>query len=107
MEIEGEYPDPDRAARTPAACRRYLASAMAEFTAVKGVDVRRRNGWLSDRAARYLSKETGMFFVENAAGAAEAVGEIMRDWERCSREARGCAVEVFDSARNLRRILDI
>ena len=97
---------------------------MAEFTVVKGVDVRLRTGWLSDRAAaflalgrpvitedtgaaRYLPKESGMSFVENAAGAVEAVGEIMRDWERCSREARGCAVGVFDSARNLRRILDI
>jgi hypothetical protein len=116
--------DPHQAARTPGAYRRYLASAMAEFTAVKGVDGRWKTGWLSDRAAaflalgrpvvteetgaaQYLPKESGIFFVENAAGAASAGAEILRDWERCSRKARGCAVEVFDSARNLRRILEI
>jgi hypothetical protein len=29
----------------------------------------------------------------------------MADWSRESRHARACAVEVFDSVRNLRRIL--
>ena len=34
---------PHQVARTPAKYRRYLASAAAEFTAIKGVDVRWQN----------------------------------------------------------------
>ena len=45
--------DPHRVARTPGTYRRYLASALAEFTAIKGVDVAWRTGWVSDRAAAF------------------------------------------------------
>lgn len=116
--------EPHRVARTPKAYRRYLAHALGEFTAVKGVDVRWKTGWVSDRAAaflalgrpvitedtgaaRYLPRESGMFFVKNTATAVAAVTEILRDWKRYSRSARACAVEVFDSASNLRRILNL
>jgi hypothetical protein len=34
--------------------RRYIRNATAEFTAIKGVDVAWRTGWLSDRAAAFL-----------------------------------------------------
>src|SRR6266568_2314201 len=47
--------DPHRVARSPRAYRRYLASALAEFTAIKGVDVAWRTGWVSDRAAAFLA----------------------------------------------------
>ena len=47
--------DPHRVARTPSAYRRYMATALAEFTAVKGVDVSWRTGWLSDLAAAFLA----------------------------------------------------
>src|SRR5213593_2872981 len=47
--------DPHRVARTPRAYRRYLARAIAEFTAIKGVDVTWRTGWMSDRAAAFLA----------------------------------------------------
>ncbi len=113
---------PHEVARTPAKYRRYLASAAGEFTAIKGVDVSWRTGWVSDRAAaflalgrpviteatgaaRYLPAESGLFFVEDAEAAAEAARRLLADWPRLSREARGAAVEVFDSARNLRKIL--
>lgn len=113
---------PHEVARTPARYRRYLASATAEFTAIKGVDVRWRTGWVSDRAAaflalgrpviteetgavKYLPAASGFFFCNNAGEAAEAARRILRDWPRLSREARACAVEVFDSAKNLRQIL--
>src|SRR5437763_9772159 len=33
----------------------YVASASAEFTAIKGVDVAWQTGWLSDRAATFLA----------------------------------------------------
>jgi hypothetical protein len=116
--------DPHRAARTPEAYRRYIASAIGEFTAVKGVDVAWRTGWLSDRAAafaalgrpvitedtgaeKYLPRESGFHFVRNVQEAETAVNEVLRDWPRLSKQARNCAVEVFDSAKNLRRILDL
>ena len=114
--------DPHRVARTPQTYRRYLASAFAEFTAIKGVDVAWRTGWVSDRAAaflalgrpvitedtgaeHYLPGESGFHFVRSAADAETAVREVLHDWSRLSKQARQCAVEVFDSVRNLRRIL--
>ena len=103
--------------------RRYLAGALAEFTAIKGVDVAWRTGWLSDRAAaflalgrpvitedtgayRYLPAENGFCFIRSVAEAEAAVREVLHDWSRLSKQARQCAVEVFDSVKNLRRILD-
>ena len=115
---------PHRVARTPAKYRHYLAGALAEFTAIKGVDVSWRTGWVSDRAAaflslgrpviteetgagRYLPQKSGMFFVGSAAEAAVAAKRVLRDWTALAREARDCAIEVFDSAKNLRKILGI
>ena len=115
--------DPHRVAHTPRAYRRYLASALAEFTAIKGVDVAWRTGWISDRAAaflalgrpvitedtgadRYLPAENGFRFIRSVAEAEIAVREVLQDWSRLSKQARECAVEVFDSVKNLRRILD-
>jgi len=115
---------PHAVARTPARYRRYLASATAEFTAIKGVDVSWRTGWVSDRAAaflacgrpviteetgaaKYLPAACGIFFCESVEAAGEAARRILSDWPRLSREACACAVEVFDSAKNLRRILGL
>ena len=116
--------DPHRVASTPSAYRRYLAGALAEFTAIKGVDVAWRTGWISDRAAaflalgrpvitedtgagRYLPANNGFSFVRDAAEADSAVKEVLRDWPRLSRQAHDCAAEVFDSAKNLRSILNL
>jgi hypothetical protein len=116
--------DPHRVARTPRAYRRYMTSALAEFTAIKGVDVAWQTGWLSDRAAaflalgrpvitedtgaaRYLTRENGFRFIRNIDEAEAAVKEVLRDWPRLSKQARACAVEVFESAKNLRKILDL
>jgi hypothetical protein len=115
---------PHRVAHTPAKYRRYLAWASAEFTAIKGVDVSWQTGWVSDRAAaflalgrpviteetgagRYLPAENGMFFVRDFAEAAAAARRVLRDWAALSRQARECAVEVFDSTKNLRKILGL
>jgi hypothetical protein len=115
--------DPHRVARTPKLYRRYMSGALAEFTAIKGVDVAWRTGWLSDRAAaflalgrpvitedtgaaKYLPPESGFRFVGSLAEAEAAVEELLRDWPGLSKQARACAVEVFDSAKNLRKILD-
>jgi hypothetical protein len=115
--------DPHRVASTPRTYRRYLATALAEFTAIKGVDVAWRTGWVSDRAAaflalgrpvitedtgaqHYLPAENGFLFVRSAAEAEASVREVLRDWSRFSKQARACAIEVFDSVKNLRRILE-
>jgi hypothetical protein len=115
---------PHRVARTPGSYRRYIASATAEFTAIKGVDVAWRTGWLSDRAAtflalgrpvitedtgagKYLPQRSGFRFVGDLETAEAATKEIMADWPRLSRQARECAVEIFDSAKNLRKILGL
>ena len=114
--------DPHRVAKTSARYRRYLASAGAEFTAIKGVDVTWRTGWLSDRAAmflamgrpvitentgatKYLPEESGFRFVDDLDSATAAVHEVIVDWPRLSAHSRAAAVELFDSERNLRKIL--
>jgi hypothetical protein len=119
-----EIVDPHQVARTPRAYRRYLANALAEFTAIKGVDVRWKTGWVSDRAAaflalgrpvitedtgaaKYLPRESGFQFVNGVESAASAIREVLRDWPHWSKCARGCAVETFDSAKNLKTILDV
>jgi len=116
--------DPHRVARTPAAYRRYIASALAEFTSIKGVDVAWRTGWLSDRAATflalgrpvitentgaesYLPKESGFLFVRDADQAEKAIRRVLREWPALSKHARACAIDVFDSAKNLRKILSL
>jgi hypothetical protein len=116
--------DPHRVARTPNAYRRYMARGLAEFTAIKGVDVAWQTGWVSDRAAaflalgrpvitedtgatRYLPCESGFRFVRNIDQAEEAVKEVLRDWPKLSKQARSCAVDVFDSEKTLRKILNL
>ena len=116
--------DPHRVARTPSMYRRYVTSGLAEFTAIKGVDVAWHTGWLSDRAAaflamgrpvitedtgatRYLPAENGFRFIRNIDEAVMAVKDALHDWPRLSRQARACAVEVFDSVKNLQKILGI
>jgi hypothetical protein len=32
---------------------------------------------------------------------------VLRDWPRLSKQARSCAVEVFDSEKTLRKILNL
>ncbi len=114
--------DPHKVARTPRMYRRYIANATAEFTAVKGVDVSWRTGWLSDRAAaflacgrpvvtedtgaaKYLPGESGFFFVRDVDEAEVAASDVLGNWRRFSKTARACAVEIFDAAANLQRIL--
>lgn len=116
--------DPHRVARTASQYRRYIASADGEFTAVKGVDVSWRTGWLSDRAASflamgrpvitedtgagpYLPRVNGFRFVKDAEAAAAATREVCADWPALGRTARDTAVELFDSTKNLQRILQI
>jgi hypothetical protein len=114
--------DPHVVARTPKKYRRYIAGAVGEFTAIKGVDVSWRTGWVSDRAAtflamgrpviteetgaaKYLPKHSGFHFVTDLDEAAAAADAVLGGWSSESKSARQCAVEVFDSVKNLRKIL--
>jgi hypothetical protein len=116
--------DPHRVAGTPGAYRRYLTTALAEFTAIKGVDVAWRTGWISDRAAsflalgrpvitedtgagRYLPANNGFSYIRNAGEAEAAVKEVLHDWSRLSQQARACAVKIFDSQRTIKRIVGL
>ncbi len=116
--------DPHRVARTPRKYRSYIGSALAEFTAIKGVDVAWQTGWLSDRAAsflasgrpvvtedtgatKYLPLESGFRFVDGLDEAVAGIKQVLSGWPKFSRQARRCAVEVFDSTRNLRKIVDL
>ncbi|PYL46995.1 MAG: hypothetical protein DMF40_10275 [Verrucomicrobia bacterium] len=116
--------DPHRVAKTAARYRRYLISASAEFTAIKGVDVAWQTGWISDRAAmflamgrpvvtentgaaKYLPKESGFRFVNDLESAIAAVNQVIADWSALSTQSRAVAIELFDSERNLRKILDL
>ena len=56
-------------------------------------------------AGRYLPRNNGFVFVNDAEDAVAAVKEVIGNWPRFSRHARRCAVDVFDSAKNLRKIL--
>jgi hypothetical protein len=114
--------DPHVVAKTPSRYRRYIASASGEFTAIKGVDVAWRTGWLSDRAAmflamgrpvitedtgaaRYLPEQSGLFSVKDLASAAEAVRAVLGAWESLSSRSRVIAQELFDAQKNVRKIL--
>jgi hypothetical protein len=116
--------DPHVVARTPRAYRRYISNATAEFTAIKGVDVSWRTGWLSDRgaaflargrpvvtedtgAARYLPEPSGFLFVRDEVEAEARLNVVLADWRRLSKEARACAHEIFEASNNLRKILDL
>lgn len=112
---------PHALTRTPAAYYRFLASATAEFTAVK-LEAIMGSGWLSDRAAaflslgrpvvteptgaeRFLPAESGILFVRTLEEAVEASRKVLKDWPLLSRAARATAGEHFDSVVNLRRLL--
>jgi hypothetical protein len=114
--------DPHRVAKTARRYLQYVASASAEFTAIKGVDVAWRTGWLSDRAALflaagrpvitedtgaacYLSEGGGFFFVRDLDSASEAAREVIAQGQSLSLRCRETAVELFDSTKNLQRIL--
>jgi len=58
-------------------------------------------------ATKYLPRDSGFLFIRNSDDAKAAVKEVLRDWPRLSKQARACALEVFDSAKNLKMILGI
>lgn len=112
---------PHERVRTPQRYYGYLRESTGEFSAVK-LESFAKSGWLSDRSAVYLAlgrpvitestgaegylpAASGMFFVDSAESAEEAIERVLADWKKQSRLARACAVECFDSVRNLKKLL--
>lgn len=112
---------PHRLMPTPQRYYDYLAGSLAEFTAVK-LEAQMHSGWLSDRAAAYLAlgrpviteptgaeqflpPESGMLFVHTLEEAIEASRCVLSDWPRLSQQARQTAIDYFDAARTLEKIL--
>lgn len=123
--VEGGWrlSDPRSVSGTPQHYRRYVQASLAEFAIAKGMYVRARTGWVSDRTACYLASgrpaivqdtgldgaiETGMGLLtfstpEEAISAARTVHV---DWRRHARAARALAVERLDSNRVLGKLLN-
>jgi hypothetical protein len=115
--------DPAVAASDPWAYRDYVRASKAELMIAKGMYVKSRSGWISDRSICYLAsgrpvvaQETGfselyptgsglLSFTDPDAALA-AVTAVAADVEAHSRAARAIAEEHFDSDRVLRRLLD-
>jgi hypothetical protein len=115
--------DPRAVSGTPHDYRRYVQSSLAEFSVAKGMYVRARTGWVSDRTACYLASgrpavvqdtglsetlETGIGLLTFATPdeAVAAAHTVHADWKRHARAARALAVERFDSDLVLGRLVD-
>jgi hypothetical protein len=114
--------DPSIEAADPWAYRDYVRGSKAELGIAKGMYVKSRGGWFSDRSICYLAsgrpvvaQETGfselyptgagLISFEDLDGAAAAVEQVARDYSRHAAAARTIAQEHFDSDRVLQRLL--
>ncbi len=116
--------EPHDVASSPAVYRNYLRGALGEFTTIKGVDTLWKSGWVSDRAAaflstgrpvitedagvsRYLPEDSGFMEINDLKSAREAIQRTISDWPRLSQRARATAEECFEGTRTLCRMLQI
>jgi hypothetical protein len=100
----------------------YVDDSAGEFTVCKNVFVALRTGWFSDRSAVYLARGRpvvmqdtgfsehlptgeGLFAVESVDAAADAVDQIVTDYERHGAAARDIAREYLAADRVLGRLL--
>jgi hypothetical protein len=113
--------DPRSVAGGPMRYRRYLRGSRGEFMVAKGMYVRSRSGWFSDRTACYLASgrpalvqdtgidgvlPTGLGLVtfEEPEEAVAEVSRVESAWSVHARAARELAVEHLDSDRVLGRL---
>jgi hypothetical protein len=107
----------------PFAYRRYIQASKGEFSAAKGMNVRLRSGWFSDRSACYLAagrpvvvEDTGfgdlvptgrgLFAVRGLEDAVEAFAAIAADYAAHAAAARAIARGNFEATRVLRPLLE-
>jgi len=114
--------DPAVEAADPWSYRDYVQRSKGELMIAKGMYVKSRSGWFSDRSICYLAsgrpvvaQETGfselypvgegLLAFEDLDGAQAAVEEVAGDYPRHARAARAIAEQHFDSDRVLKRLL--
>jgi hypothetical protein len=107
-----ELSDPADASATPHRFRQYVHRSSAELSVAQGMYVDTRSGWFSDRTVRYLAsgrpvvvQDTGftrnlpvgegLLAFDDAAGAADAVRDVLEDYPRHAAAARRVAEEHF------------
>jgi glycosyltransferase involved in cell wall biosynthesis len=116
--------DPAEVARDPFAYREFVQASKAEFLVARGMYVRSRSGWFSERSICYLAsgkpvlaQDTGLDALYEAGEglllystldeAAAGVEEIAANYDRHARAARELAEERFGSDRVLTRLLEV
>lgn len=114
--------DPAVVARDPYAYRAYLQRSSAELLVAKGMYVRSRGGWVSDRSACYLAsgrpviaQDTGftahiptgegLLTFADPDGLVDAVDEVLGNPHRHAKAARALAVDFFEARKVLTRLL--
>jgi hypothetical protein len=110
-------------ARDPHVYREYVQRSRAEFMVARGMYVKTRCGWFSERSQCYLAagrpvlaQDTGLdelypsgeglLLFRTLDEATAGVEEISRDYARHCRAARELAAEYFDSDKVLPRLVD-
>ena len=103
--------------------RAYLQGSLAEISIAKGMYVKSRGGWFSDRSACYLAsgkpvlaQDTGfaaslpvgegLFSFDDGASAVAGAEQILAAPERQAKAAREIAAEFFDSRKVLPALLE-
>lgn len=115
--------DPQKAAGTPHAFRRFVQESGAEFSVAQGVYVQTNSGWFSDRTARYLASGKPALIQDTGFGRTYPIGEglvpfrtldeaiigverITSDYRGHCQAARAIAERFFDSDKVLGRLLE-
>jgi hypothetical protein len=115
--------DPAEVACDPWVYRKYIQRSRAEFMATKGIYVDTHSGWFSERSICYLAsgrpviaQDTGLSDIypvgqglltfSTLDEAAACVEEVLSNYPRHSRAARGLAEEFFDSDKVLLQLLE-
>ena len=114
--------DPRAVAGHPADYRRYLQGSSIELMVAKGMYVRSRGGWFSDRSACYLAsgrpvvaQDTGfgdhlptgegLLRFDTPTDAADALAEVIGNRRRHSKAARELAADCLDANKVLPALL--
>lgn len=115
--------DPAEVAWTPDDYRRFVQGSWAEFGLAKSGYAKSDSGWFSDRSACYLASGrpviaqdtgfarriptgAGLFAFATADDVLAGLEELSRDYERHRAAARTLALDLLDSDRVLRTLLE-
>ncbi|MEY4918809.1 MAG: hypothetical protein RL616_2722 [Verrucomicrobiota bacterium] len=116
--------DPVCVANTPQAYAEFIRGSKAEFGLAKSGYVNSRCGWFSDRSVCYLASGRpviaqdcgirnllptgeGLFAFDTSDDVLAAIDALNSDYTHHAKHAREIAVEVFDSDKVLKRLLEL